>query len=403
MITHAEMLRNNSRSALPSPPIAEEKNDVSFFHKSSRFMTCLIPDFLIHRIGGMSGPQIQAWLEKVTLCMLIAMNCTLLGMLTYGINKFVCTCNSSHMVYGRLKPNTFKGNPTCIANGGIYYGDVDYGYENKSHLFKKDSLACKRAFGKQLTKGKLDVNNFLRINDMYYSYDDISRLKFLIIDRKVYDPTYCTESCFQEMIDKYRGSTANVKGMDKECLECFKDTFYTGKVACKSNGCVFADIMLWCSTVIIFSLILIKFFLAIFYAWYSKKRPVSIRNNTPVILQVTCYSEGEQGLRSTLDSLTMLEYNEDYKVIVVISDGEIKGQGETESTPEILKRICFVDDSQPMPYISLTTGHKRFNRATVHAGYYEKDGKRSKILLINKCGNLNETAKKEIGESATRR
>lgn len=394
MLTHAEMLRNNSRSILPSPPLTEETDEPSTFHKISRFMTCLIPDFMIRKVGGMAGPQIQAWREKVTLCMLIGINCFLLGMLTYGINKFICTGDYSHMVYGKLKPNTFKGNPTCIANGAIYYGDVDYGYENKTHLFQKNSAACKKAFGKQLIRGKLNSEDFLRINDMYYSYDDIAKLKYIIIDKKVYDPTYCTEPYFDKMINKYKGSIANIKGMDKTCLECFRATFYAGKVACKSNGCVFSDIMLWCSTVIIFSLIFVKFFLAIFYAWYSKKRVVSIRNNTPVILQVTCYSEGEQGLRSTLDSLTMLEYNEDYKLIVIISDGDIKGQGETETTPEILLRICNVDEGLPMPYISLSPGHKRYNRATVHAGYYEKGGNRSRILLINKCGNLNETSKK---------
>lgn len=388
------MLRNNSRSALPSPPITESKPGPSFFYRLSRLMTILIPDCVLRGIGGMSGPSIQAWREKVALCMLIALNCVFLGMLTYGVNKFVCTGDSNQIVYANLKPDTFKGNATVVANGGIFYGEKDYGYENQTHLFKKNSPFCKKAFSHQLTNGKLSLEDFLRVNDMHYTFKDIASLGYIVIGNKVYDPTHCKESYFRDMIEKYSGATACTKGLDHDSLMCFKDTFYCGKVASKSNGCIFADIMLWSSTVIIFSLIFIKFFLAIFYAWYSRRRPVSIRGSTPVILQVACYSEGEAGLRSTLDSLTLLDYNEDYKLIIVIADGEIKGQGEAESTPDILKRICSVDSSEPLGYISLSPGHKRYNRATLHAGHYEKDGKRTKILLVNKCGNPEERQKK---------
>ncbi|KAI5170317.1 chitin synthase [Pancytospora epiphaga] len=394
MLSQAEMLRNNSRSALPSQPIPEDDNKPSFFNQFSNFMTFLIPDWMIHRIGGMSGEQIQAWREKVTLCLLIFFNCCFLGMLTYGVNRFICTGNSNQLIYSKLKPETFKGKGTIVGNGGIYYSDSNYGFDNKTHMFTKNSDACKKAFKKQLTTGKLSESDFSYISDLHYTYEDVSNMGLIVIGRRVYDPTHCNESYFKNMIEKSIGGTANTKDIDTACLQCFKDTFYCGKIASKTNGCVFGDILLWVSTVIIFSLIIVKFFLAMFYAWYSKARPVSVRGNTPVILQVTCYSEGEEGLRLTLDSLTELEYNEDYKLIVVISDGDIKGQGNNETTPEILRRICDVDECDPQAYVSLAPGFKRYNRATVHAGTYEKNGKRSKVLLINKCGNPEETSRK---------
>lgn len=395
MLSRSEMLRNSSRSTLPPMPESIKNDSPSAFYWFSRFMTILIPDCLIRRLGGMKGPAIQAWREKVTLCMLIFLNCLVLGFLTYGINKFVCTSNSNRMVYGKLDPKYFDDEGLVIGNGGIYYSDDDdYGFELCTHLFERESLWCEKEFGRQLADGHIEEKELTRINDLYFDFTDVQKLGLIIIGRKVYDPSYCDEPYFDDFIKEYRGGVADTSKLDKGCLKCFLESFLVGKVSYKSSGCVFADILLWLSTVIIFALIIVRFLLAMFYAWYSRMRPVAVRGNTPVILQVTCYSEGEAGLRSTLDSLTLLDYDEDYKLIVVVSDGEIKGEGESESTPEILKKICTVDSSEPQAYISLTPGHKRYNRATVHGGYYEKDGRRTKVLLINKCGNPQETNKK---------
>lgn len=394
-LSHSERLRYSSRSSLPLPPAVDTEGPPSFFHTFSQLTTCLLPDCIIRCIGRVPANAVQAWREKVTLCFLITLNCLFLGFITYGINRFVCTTNSNQMVFGRLKREAFHDEPVILANGGIFYTeDEDYGFVNQSHLLEKKSPYCTRAFGGQLLDGDMDERDFRRIYDLYFSYADVEKLGYIIIGKKVYDPTYCTESYFSDFIQKYRGAAADTSELDPDCLKCFQDTFYAGKLTFKSNGCVLADVLLWLSTVIIFSLILVRFFLALFYAWYSRSRPCNVRGNTPVILQVTCYSEGEAGLRATLDSLTLLDYNEDYKLIVVVSDGDVKGQGEEHSTPDILRRICTVDDSEPLAYVSLVPGHKRYNRATIHGGYYEKHGHRSKVLLINKCGNPSETHKK---------
>ncbi|KAI5152094.1 chitin synthase [Enteropsectra breve] len=390
-------LRNSSRSALPSPPLRETIKENSTFNVVANFLTCLIPNCILRRIGGMTDGQLQAWREKTALCMIIAALCGVLGFITYGINCLICTGSNTVYTYGNMDEDTFEGNSTIIANGGIWYTKKkDYGFENHTHLFRKRSKWCEKAFGEQLTDGDMSERGLLRISDMHYSYQDVEDLGLIVIDRKVYDPSYCHEPYFSDMIDMYRGGTASVANLDKDCLECFKETFYAGKISYKTNGCIFGDIVLYAGTVIIFSLIFAKFFLAMFYAWHSRTRPVSIRGNTPCICLVTAYSEGEEGLRSTLDSLTALEYDGEYKMIVVISDGDIKGQGEEHSTPEIVKRICSVDEGEPMSYISLAPGHKRHNMATVHAGTYEntKGLGRSKVLLINKCGNPEEESRK---------
>ena len=107
-----------------------------------------------------------------------------------------------------------------------------------------------------------------------------------------------------EFINEYKGKEvprSAVKKYDENCIQCFKDSFYSGKIAKKVPGCVFGDIILYTTCVIIFCLIFVKFLLALFYAYYQKRRRSEVRGNTPMILQVTCYSEGECGLRSTLE------------------------------------------------------------------------------------------------------
>ena len=91
---------------------------------------------------------------------------------------------------------------------------------------------------------------------------------------------------------------------------------------------------------------------------------------------VTCYSEGEDGIRTTLDSLATTDYPNSHKTIVVICDGMIKGKGEDYSTPEIVLRmmkdpIVPKDEVQSFSYVAVATGSKRHNMAKVYAGFYD--------------------------------
>lgn len=393
MLSRADVLRNSSRNTFPSPPAGPINEEKSIWYTVSRFLTFLIPDWALRKIGKMENPaKRQAWREKVGLCIIIFFLCMFLGCITYGINFFICK-GSNNIVFGKIKPSILKTD-YILANGGIFEANEYYGNTINTHLFEKNSQACKKAFGEQLTNGNQLEKNYKRVYDLYFDWLDIEKNKLIVIDDKVYDPSHCGESYFDNFIKKYSGGRGNIDKMDKDCVQCFKDTFYAGKVSTKTAGCVFGDIVLWISTVVIFSLILVRFFLAMFYSWYARTLPVSIRGTTPVVLQVTCYSEGESGLRSTLDSLNKLDYSTDYKLIIVICDGLIKGEGNELETPEIIRNMCNVDDPEPKAYVSLAPGHRRHNRAKVHTGYYERDGRRTNIMIISKVGNINEVGKK---------
>ena len=133
------------------------------------------------------------------------------------------------------------------------------------------------------------------------------------------------------------------------------------------------------------------------------------------ILLVTCYSEGEEGLRTTLDSLTCTEYDDNQKLLFVVADGIIKGSGNDKSTPDILigmmelatdlfEPYYFDADGHPLPhsYVALADGTKRHNMARVYPGYYRCGVHRVPMILVVKCGTPAEAEKPKPGNRGKR-
>ncbi|KAI9302467.1 chitin synthase-domain-containing protein [Cunninghamella echinulata] len=121
------------------------------------------------------------------------------------------------------------------------------------------------------------------------------------------------------------------------------------------------------------------------------------------ICLVTCYSEGEEGLRTTLDSIATTDYPNSHKLILVIADGDIVGHGNSKSTPDIC--ISMMEDLlvpkhqvQPHSYVAIADGKKRHNMARIYAGFYHYDRrtvdrsqrKRVPMITIVKCGTPEE-------------
>ena len=91
---------------------------------------------------------------------------------------------------------------------------------------------------------------------------------------------------------------------------------------------------------------------------------------------VTCYSEGEDSLRTTLDSISRSTYSDARKLLFVVADGMITGAGEKRSTPDICVSLLDADprfgNPTPMSYIAVGSGSKKQNRAMVYAGHYSE-------------------------------
>ena len=134
------------------------------------------------------------------------------------------------------------------------------------------------------------------------------------------------------------------------------------------------------------------------------------------ICLVTAYSEGEMGIRSTLDSIAMTDYPNSHKVIIVICDGIIKGKGEAVSTPDIVlgmvkDHTILPEEVQAFSYVAVASGSKRHNMAKIYSGFYDygvnsaipvEKHQRVPMMVVVKCGTPDELVKSKPGNRGKR-
>jgi chitin synthase len=135
-----------------------------------------------------------------------------------------------------------------------------------------------------------------------------------------------------------------------------------------------------------------------------------------VICLVTAYSEGADGLRTTLDSIATTDYPNSHKTILIVCDGLIKGKGEELSTPEIVLSMMgdhavLPEDVQAFSYVAVASGSKRHNMAKIYAGFYDYGDnsaiprakqQRVPMMAVVKCGTPDELERSKPGNRGKR-
>ncbi|KAI0239980.1 hypothetical protein L0F63_001637 [Massospora cicadina] len=120
-----------------------------------------------------------------------------------------------------------------------------------------------------------------------------------------------------------------------------------------------------------------------------------------MVLLVTCYSEGEQLMHTTVESLVDTNFSDDKKLLFIVTDGIITGSGNNMLTPDICLSMLMVDpafdDPKPQSYISVAAGYKRHNCSKVYLGHFIYKDHQGPILIIFKCGNAAEEGKPKVG------
>lgn len=130
---------------------------------------------------------------------------------------------------------------------------------------------------------------------------------------------------------------------------------------------------------------------------------------------VTCYSEDEEGLRLTMDSLATTDYPNSHKLIFVVCDGIIKGSGNDLTTPEVALSMMTdftipPDEVKPYSYVAVASGSKRHNMAKVYAGFYKYNDEtvppekqqRVPVLTVVKSGTPAEATAAKPGNRGKR-
>ncbi|KAG0079828.1 hypothetical protein BGZ93_009190 [Podila epicladia] len=230
----------------------------------------------------------------------------------------------------------------------------------------------------------------------------------------------------------------------KNSATCLVEKFRAGFIDKATPGCFASDLFMFVSLTVVLGIVMSRFAMAIIFDWFlSAKlaRPpskaklanlASASSSTTVVagsgkmarspsggvagaqvqdlhtvLLVTCYSEGESSLRTTIESLAATEYPDNKKLLFIICDGIITGSGNDRSTPEICSSLMELDptfDSDPTPqsYIAVAAGSKQHNRAKVYAGYFRWKNRRVPTVLVVKCGNEEEHEKPKAGNRGKR-
>ncbi|KAH6573198.1 hypothetical protein BASA60_006153 [Batrachochytrium salamandrivorans] len=137
------------------------------------------------------------------------------------------------------------------------------------------------------------------------------------------------------------------------------------------------------------------------------QRPVPNPSDLYTVLFVTCYSESESALRTTLDSLASTDYDDCKKILFVVADGIVQGAGNSASTPDLLMRMMHYDYSfgetpEAFSYVAVATGVKQHNMARVYCGSYSVNGRHIPMILVIKCGTEYEAGQSKPGNRGKR-
>ncbi|KAI9672400.1 MAG: hypothetical protein M1817_003422 [Caeruleum heppii] len=174
---------------------------------------------------------------------------------------------------------------------------------------------------------------------------------------------------------------------------CLNNLFQVGRVDTRnSSQCLFARYILLAVSILLVSVIGFKFFAALQFG--RKNLPENL--DKFVICQVPAYTEDEDSLRRAIDSAARMRYDDKRKLLVIICDGMIIGQGNDRPTPRIVLDILGVAetvDPEPLSFESLGEGMKQHNMGKVYSGLYEVQGHIVPFLVVVKVGKPSEVSR----------
>ncbi|RDA95156.1 hypothetical protein CP533_1929 [Ophiocordyceps camponoti-saundersi (nom. inval.)] len=194
-------------------------------------------------------------------------------------------------------------------------------------------------------------------------------------------------------ITKYWDSLAIGPDVKSRMQTCLDYLFYVGDVDTRnSTRCQFAEYLVLAVSCLLASVIAFKFFAALQFG--GKNVPENL--DKFVLCQIPAYTEDEDSLRRAIDSAARMRYDDKRKLLVVVCDGMIIGQGNDRPTPRIVLDILGVSESvdpEPLSFESLGEGQKQHNMGRVYSGLYEVQGHIVPFMVIVKVGKPSEVAR----------
>ncbi|KAJ2480137.1 hypothetical protein IWW56_002621 [Coemansia sp. RSA 2131] len=227
----------------------------------------------------------------------------------------------------------------------------------------------------------------------------------------------------------------------KTAAQCLIDRYAAGVLAKDTPGCFAVNLFNYIALAVIGGIVLTRFFMAVIFqyvlSWQlvrrpprNKVRPLSYNAAAPwngkkpqtggatanlgkgeedelfTIMLVTCYSEGDESIRGTCDSLCQTNFSDSRKLLFIVADGVIKGSGNDRTTPDIcidlIEQEEAFTDPQPCSYLAVAAGSKQHNMAKVYCGYYRVGERRTPAMVVVKCGTPDEQEAAKPGNRGKR-
>ncbi|KAI8052846.1 chitin synthase-domain-containing protein [Syncephalis plumigaleata] len=318
-------------------------------------LTWWIPSFCLSW-SGMKRKDIQiAWREKVALCILISIACCIMLFFIIFFGKLICPHQN---IYTLLEMQT-------TSNG-----------TNNQNAFTaiRGEIFDLRKLPAHHTVTYMDI---IKSGNVFRLTPD-GTVASPSIERKFMDPRL--ESLFMqnpgEDVSKlfrsiFRGSPDARRRMEV----CLRNLFFVGVIDYRSSfRCQFANYLLLSISILLVAVIFFKFLAALQLT--GRRDPEE--HDRFVVCQIPCYTEGEDSLKETIDSLAVLRYDDKRKLLFIICDGMIVGSGNDQPTPRIVLNILGSDpniDPEPLSFQSLGDGMKQHNMGKVYTDLVVKVGR----------------------------
>lgn len=512
---------------------SRSKHRFSWWTAFSLFVTFWAPSPLLSSCCGLKDKQSrQAWREKVSLVFIAILLGGFIGFITMGLNAALCPSASSNSpnTYSRIgtggailgvhgwafdiaqahhlpeapalfslstsRPgsdisslfarSTSDQSPACRGTTAAYAADAS-------------CVALNGTLLKDCPLGPLSPATFAQYG-MYnqtrkigYGWEDVESANFsnfLVLDGVVLNMSPYLKAnpspIAADVVDlaiRQQLATSPHRGRDatitfytnpttRNAIKCLTQKYVAGYIDKITPGCFISNLVLYCSLVVILAIVLIRFFMAVWFAWFmagrmsspprpsrrrrlapnvlpegamislnssgaapwaNKQRPPpsqparrrrdSAQSATPsvpdslsvhhigdepyVVCLVTAYSENEEGISTTLTSLSETHYSDQRKLLFVVADGMVTGSGESMSTPDVCVSLLEADPRFgtpiPMSFVSIASGKKEHNMAMVYAGHYTRaTGRRTPMVVVVKCGAPEEAADSKPGNRGKR-
>ena len=176
-------------------------------------------------------------------------------------------------------------------------------------------------------------------------------------------------------------------------MTCLNNLFFVGALDTRDSArCQFAQYIVLAISILLVTVVGFKFFAALQFT----KRNMPENLDKFVICQVPAYTEDEDSLRRAIDSAARMKYDDKRKLLVIVCDGMIIGQGNDRPTPRIVLDILGVNetvDPEPLSFESLGEGLKQHNMGKVYSGLYEVQGHIVPFMVVVKIGKPSEVSR----------